>query len=41
MFKQKYKRSEWFEGLLEAIGPSEFYDFDSSYQYWIVEWEVV
>lgn len=25
----------------ECIGHGEFYDFDSAYQYWIEEWEVV
>lgn len=25
----------------ECIGPDEFYDFDSTYHYWIEEWEVV
>lgn len=24
----------------ECIGPEEFYDLDSAYQYWIEEWEV-
>jgi len=25
----------------EQVGPDEFYDFDSAYQYWVEEWEVV
>lgn len=25
---------------IECIGDHEFYDFNSSYQYWIEEWEV-
>ena len=26
---------------IECIGDHEFYDFNSAYQYWIEEWEVV
>lgn len=24
----------------ECIGPDEFYDLDSTYKYWVEEWEV-
>ncbi len=32
--------SDALDYLVSVVGPEEFYDFDSAYQYSIEEWEV-